>query len=82
MQAEQKEEGFSISDLEVKRVGLLDRIKRLEADLKQPLEADFHEQAPQISNQIILRRLIEVERSYLRKVNYELELRKQAIGKS
>jgi hypothetical protein len=82
MQSEMKEDGFSISDLEIKRIGLEDRIKRLEADLKQPLDADFNEQAPQISNQIILRRLIEVERSYLRKVNYELEIRRQALGKS
>ncbi len=74
-------EGFSIADLEVEKIALEDRIKRLEADLKQPLEADFHEQASQLSNQIILRRLIEVERNYLRKVNFELESRKQAAGR-
>lgn len=76
-----RNEGFSISDLEIERIALQDRIKRLENDLKQPLEADFHEQAPQLSNQIILRRLLEVERNYLRKVNFELEIRKQAAGK-
>ncbi len=72
------EEGFSIPDLEIKKLGLEDRIKRLEADLKQPLEKDNHEQAQQLSNQIILRRLLEVEKSYLRKVNFELEKRRQS----
>lgn len=70
-------EGFSIQDLEVKKLGLEDRIKRLEADLKSPLEHDSHEQAQQLTNQIILRRLLEVEKSYLRKVNFELEKRRQ-----
>ena len=74
------DEGFSISDLEVQRFGLEDRIKRLEIDLMQPLEQDFSEQAPQISNQIILKRLLEVERSNLRKVNFEIERRKQSHG--
>lgn len=73
------DDGFSIQDLEVKKLGLIDRIKRLEADLKQPLEQDFSDQAPQISNQIILRRLLEVEKSYLRKVNFEIERRKQNL---
>jgi RNA polymerase-binding transcription factor DksA len=73
------EDGFSLQDLEVKKLGLVDRIKRLEADLKQPLEQDFSDQAPQLSNQIILRRLLEVEKSYLRKVNVEIERRKQNL---
>ncbi len=75
MRAEMNE-GLSVSDLEVMRTGLEGRIKKLEADLKEPLDADFHEQAGQISNQIILKRLLEVERSNLRKVNFELEKRK------
>lgn len=70
-------EGFSIQDLEVKKLGLEDRIKRLESDLKSPLEQDSHAQAQQLTNQIILRRLLEVEKSYLRKVNFEIEKRKQ-----
>lgn len=68
----------SIEELELQKLGLEDRIKRLERDLKSPLDMDFHEQAGQISNQIILKRLLEVERSNLRKVNFELEKRKQA----
>lgn len=80
MQA-QLNEGFSVNDLEIQKIGLEDRIKRLEADLKSPLDADFSEQAGQISNQIILKRLLEVERSNLRKINFELEMKKQNLGK-
>jgi len=58
----QQDEGFSIIDLEIQKIGLEDRIKKLEFDLKSPLDADFNEQAGQISNQIILMRLLEVER--------------------
>lgn len=78
----QTESGLSITDLEIQKLGLEDRIKRLEADLKCPLEADFHEQATQLSQQIILKRLLEVERSNLRKINYELETRRQARAQS
>ncbi len=69
--------GFSLQDLEVQKLGLMDRIQRLEADLRAPLDADFHEQAAQLSNQIILKRLLEVERSNLIKLNFEIEKRKQ-----
>ncbi len=72
----ENENGFSIQDLETLKLGLMDRIKRLEQDLKCPLDPDFSEQAGQISNQIILKRLLEVERNQLRKVNFELEKRK------
>lgn len=71
-------DGFSISDLEIQKLGLENRILRLEKDLKAPLDADSHEQAQQLSNLIIMRRLLEVEKSHLRKVNFELEKRKQA----
>jgi hypothetical protein len=71
-------EGFSISDLEIQKLGLLDRIKRLEADLRCPLDANMDDQAAQTSNQIILKRLLEVERSNLRKINFELEKKKQS----
>lgn len=73
------EEGFSINDLEIQRIGLEGRIQKLEGDLREPLDQDFSEQAGQISNQIILRRLLEVERSNLRKVNFEIEKRKQNV---
>lgn len=71
------EKGLTLTDLEIQKVGLEDRIRRLEQDLKLPLEADFSEQAGQLSNQIILKRLLEVERSQLRKVNFELERKRQ-----
>lgn len=33
------------------------------------------------SVQLIMKRIIKVERTQLKKVNYELELRKQALGR-
>lgn len=71
------EQGLTLQDLEIQKVGLEDRIRRLERDLKIPLEADFSEQAGQLSNQIILKRLLEVERNQLRKVNFEIEKKRQ-----
>lgn len=76
------EEGFSINDLEIQRLGLEGRIQKLEGDLKQPLDQDLSEQAGQISNQIILKRLLEVERSNLRKLNFEIERRKQNVNQA
>ena len=63
----------SIHDLEHQKKGLEDRIKRLEADLQIPLEQDSYEQAMQLSNQILLRRLLEIESTNLRRVNLEME---------
>lgn len=59
-----------------KREALQDRIKRLERDLTLPLEADSSEQALQLSNRIILRRLLEVERKNLIWTNFEIEKKK------
>ncbi len=73
----ENQQGFSVQDLEVQKFGLEDRIKRMDADLKAPLDSDSNEQAGQLSNLIILRRLLEVERSNLLKVNFELEKLKQ-----
>ena len=64
------QQGFSLKDLEIQKLGLEDRIKRLEADLKAPLNAVLDEQAGQLSNLIILKRLLEVERSNLIKLNF------------
>ena len=71
-------EGFSVHDLEIQKIGLEDRIKRLEQDIQVPLSAKNNEQAGELSNLIILRRLLEVERSNLRKVNFELEKKRQS----
>lgn len=70
-------EGYSLHDLEIQKLEFENKIKRLEGDLKAPLEADLSEQASQLSNLIILRRLLEVERSNLLKVNFEIEKRRQ-----
>jgi hypothetical protein len=57
---------------------LEDRIRRLERDLKLPLEPDLSEQAGQLSNRIMLMRLLEIERQNLVRVRHELERRKSA----
>lgn len=75
----QVNEGFTLCDLEIQRLGLEDRIKKLEADIRCPLDTDRFELSGQISNQIILMRLLEVERSNLRKTNFELEKKKQSF---
>lgn len=70
---------MKINELESERMGLEGRIRKLEEDLKQPLEADFHEQAGQIANHLIQKRLLEIERMNLRKVNFEIEKLKQEL---
>ncbi len=71
------ENGFTVEDLEIQKLGLKDRIKRLEQDLQSPLDPQLSEQATQTSNLIFLRRLLEVERSNLRKLNFEIEKKRQ-----
>ena len=71
-------EGYSLNDFEIQKLGLIDRIKRLEADLKKPLESNSSEQAGQLSNRIILQRLMEVEISNLNKVEFEINKKKQS----
>jgi RNA polymerase-binding transcription factor DksA len=67
-----REEGLTVQDLEIQRLGLEDRIRRLERDLKAPLDQDFNEQAGQLNQRMILSRLLEIERSNLQKVNQEI----------
>ena len=52
---------------------LQDRIRRLEADVKAPLEADFSEQASQLSDRAIRMRLLEIERDNLARRETELQ---------
>lgn len=78
MNAAARDEKQVISDLELQRSSLEGRIRKLEGDLKQPLEQNFSDQAPQLTNQIILKRLLEVERENLKKVNIEIAKRQQA----
>lgn len=69
-----------MENLEVQKTELEDKVKRLQADLRKPLDIDSDEQALEISNQIILRRLLEIERSNLRRVNLELEKQRKQTG--
>jgi hypothetical protein len=71
-------ESLSIKDLENKKTDLEDRIKRLEAYLKLPLEQDFSEQAVQLSDQLLKRKLLEVEKNNLRELNLEIEKKRKA----
>ncbi len=71
------DKGLTATDLGIQKLGLEDRIKRLESDLRSPMDLDSFDQAGQTSNQIILKRLLEIERSNLFKINYELEKRIQ-----
>lgn len=56
---------------------LRDRITRLEADVKLPLEADNSEQALQLSDRALRMRLIEIERDNL--TRREIELQKLTV---
>lgn len=71
------ENGLWVVDLEIQKIRFKDRIKRIEMDLKMPLDSVSQEQAIQSSNQIFLQRLFEVERSSLNKVNFEIEIKRK-----
>ena len=61
------------TDLELQKVGLEETITGLEADLRCPLDTNLDEQAAQTSNQLLVKRLLEVERNALRDVNSQIE---------
>jgi hypothetical protein len=65
-----------VLDLENQKFGLEDRIKRLEEDLRRPLEADFNEQASQLSHRTILNGLLKIEKENLQKINLEIDKKK------
>ena len=65
-----------INELEAQKSGVEGRIKKLENDLRAPLEQDFSEQAPQLSNRALLHSLLETERAILMQINQALELRR------
>lgn len=73
-------EGFTWSDLEIQRFGLEDRIRRLEVAIQDSPEKDTNELGGQLSNKMILARLLEVERSNLRKVIFEIDKKKQVYS--
>jgi hypothetical protein len=62
-----------LPELEREMAQLEDRIRMLESDLRIPLDPDFHEQASQISNQNMLKRLLEVEKANLRRLKSEID---------
>lgn len=63
-----QDEGLSVVDLEIMKLGLEDKVKQLEIELQCPLEANY----------LIMRRLLEVEKTNLRKVNFEIDLKRRA----
>ena len=71
------ERGFTIQDLEIQKIGLEGRIRKIEQDLQEPMSPDSNEQAVQTMQFIFMKRLLEVERSNLIKVNFEIEKKKQ-----
>jgi len=66
-----------IEELITEKCALEDRIHRLELDLQEPMDHHIEEQAGQVSQHIILKRLIQVEKSNLRHVNFEIEKYRQ-----
>lgn len=73
-------EGFTWSDLEIQRFGLEDRIKRLEVAILTPEELNVSKSSGQLSNKMILARLLEVERNNLQKVNFEINKKMQGFS--
>lgn len=61
-----------MESLREQKLALEDKIRRLEADLKAPLDVDLSEQALELSQQLMLRRLLVVERENLARVNRQL----------
>ena len=61
-----------MESLQEQKRALEDKIRRLEADLKAPLDVDLSEQALELSQQLMLRRLLVVERENLARVNRQL----------
>jgi len=68
-------QSLSIEQLKLQKAGIEDRIKRLQNDLKAPLEQDLSEQALELSQRLILDKILSSEIEYLKKINFELEAR-------
>jgi len=68
-------ETISLTQLQEHKKALEQRINKIESDMKLPLAATFSEQAGQLSNRMMLARLLEIERSNLQKLNFELARR-------
>lgn len=68
-------QSLSIEQLKLQKAGIEDRIKRLQNDLKAPLEQDLSEQALELSQRLILDKILSSEIEYLKKISNELEAR-------
>ncbi len=70
------DEKTAVVDLQLQKVGLEIKIKRLEEDLHFPNGIQSRGHADQLSNKIILRKILEIERNNLDKINSVLAQRK------
>jgi hypothetical protein len=69
---------ITIGELELHKKGLEARIKQLEQDFVIPTETAISGQNNMKSTHItIMKRIIELERTYLQKINHELEKMRQ-----
>jgi hypothetical protein len=68
-------QSLSLQDLNLQKAGIEDRIQRLQRDLKAPFEQDLSEQAMEISQRLILDKILNAEIEYLKKVNLEIAAR-------
>jgi RNA polymerase-binding transcription factor DksA len=69
----------SIQELEFSILTLKQRIQQLESDIRSPLEADFSEQASQLSDRLVSSRLLQVERENLAQLQKKLERRIRSV---
>ena len=68
----------TLQELKFSIARLKQRIVHLENDVRCPLEADFSEQAGQLSTRLVTTRLLQVERENLALLLKELERRTQS----
>lgn len=62
-----------MNELEKKREQIIERISKIEKDLRSQLNANLEDQAIQLENREVLESLIRVERANLDKINAELK---------
>ncbi len=67
---------ISLEELLVRRNALQDRIRRLENDVRAPVDVDFDEQAQGLGGRMVTRALLDVERETLCSLEQEIHRRK------
>ena len=65
----------TIQELEFEIASIKERILKLEADIRCPLELKFSEQAGEFSNRLVQLRLIQIERENLASLQKEMVFR-------